>query len=325
MNKIAFGQYYHTDSFIHRLDPRTKIISLILMMVFIFVIPKNQFVVLGFSVALLLAVVFLTKVPLIRYLKSLKQIMFLLIFSFFFQALFNNSGDLLLTINQNISIANIALGVVLIVLYLFFRKYLPLKFLWLILLVISIIYIFQYPIIGQSLKSYQLKVYRDGVVTGFFIIVRIMLLIVFSSILTLTTKPTDLNNALEWLMRPLEWVKIPTSVLAMMISISLRFIPTLFLETERILKAQASRGVDFKEGKVKAKITQIISLLIPMFIISFKRAFDLADAMEARGYIPGAKRTKLALLKFGLSDYFVLIFALGIVIGLIVLRVNHAL
>ena len=323
MNKIAFGQYYHTDSFIHRLDPRTKIISLILMMVFIFVIPKNQFVVLGFSVALLLAVVFYQSAvnPLFEKFKANHV---LLIFPFL-QALFNNSGDLLLTINQNISIANIALGVVLIVLYLFFRKYLPLKFLWLILLVIAIIYIFQYPIIGQSLKSYQLKVYRDGVVTGFFIIVRIMLLIVFSSILTLTTKPTDLNNALEWLMRPLEWVKIPTSVLAMMISISLRFIPTLFLETERILKAQASRGVDFKEGKVKAKITQIISLLIPMFIISFKRAFDLADAMEARGYIPGAKRTKLALLKFGLSDYFVLIFALGIVIGLIVLRVNHAL
>lgn len=325
MNKIAFGQYYHTDSFIHRLDPRTKIISLILMMVFIFVIPKDQFYALGFAILLLLTVIVLTKVPLIKYIKSLKQIAYLLIFSFFFQALFNKSGETFPPIAQNLSIANIAIGVVLLALYLVLRKHLPFKLLWLLLIIVAIIYIFQYPLIGKTIKPYQLVIYKGGVVTGFFIIVRIMLLIVYSSILTLTTKPTDLNNALEWLMKPLEWIKIPTSVLAMMISISLRFIPTLFLETERILKAQASRGVDFKEGRVKEKITQIISLLIPMFIISFKRAFDLADAMEARGYIPGAKRTKLALLKFRLWDYGVLVFSLGIVIGLIVLRVNHAI
>lgn len=325
MNKIAFGQYYHTDSFVHRLDPRTKIISLILMMVFIFVIPRNQFYALGLITLILFIVVLLTNVPFMRYIKSLRQIMYLMIFSFFFQALFNQSGELMFDITQNLSYANIGMGIGLIIIYMFLRKYLPLKFLWLIGLVIAIIYILQFPLLGSSFKTYQLKIYREGVVTGFFIIVRIMLLIIYSSILTLTTKPTDLNNGLEWLMKPLEWIKIPTSVLAMMISISLRFIPTLFLETERILKAQASRGVDFKEGKVKAKITQIISLLIPMFIISFKRAFDLADAMEARGYIPGAKRTKLAQLKFRVSDFIVMILALALVVGLIVLRVQHAL
>src|SRR5690606_12025828 len=102
-------------------------------------------------------------------------------------------------------------------------------------------------------------------------------------LLTLTTKPTDLNNGLESVLSPLEKIGLKTSILAMMISIALRFIPTLINEADRILKAQASRGVDFKEGNIGQKVVQIISLLIPMFIVSFKRAEELANAMEARG------------------------------------------
>ena len=114
-----------------------------------------------------------------------------------------------------------------------------------------------------------------------------------------------------------ELLKIKTSIFAMIISIALRFIPTLFNETNKILKAQASRGVDFNEGKLTEQIGQIISLLIPMFIISIKKADDLADAMEARGYVPGAKRTRLTQMKFKISDFLVL----GIILILFVLLI----
>ena len=164
------------------------------MMVFIFVIPKDQFYALGFAILLLPDGDSFNQVPLIKYIKSLKQIAYLLIFSFFFQALFNKSGETFPPIAQNLSIANIAIGVVLLALYLVFRKHLPFKLLWLLLIIVAIIYIFQYPLIGKTIKPYQLVIYKGGVVTGFFIIVRIMLLIVYSSILTLTTKPTDLTT-----------------------------------------------------------------------------------------------------------------------------------
>ena len=133
---------------------------------------------------------------------------------------------------------------------------------------------------------------------------RIFLVIMLSTVLTLTTKPTDLTSAIEWYLHPLTYLKINVSIFAMIISLALRFIPTLFNETGKILKAQSSRGVDFKEGTLKQQIGQIISLLIPMLVISFKRAADLADAMEARGYIPGAPRSRLNVMKFRLSDLF---------------------
>ena len=128
---------------------------------------------------------------------------------------------------------------------------------------------------------------------------------------------TDLTNAIEWYLKPLEYLKIKTSIFAMMISIALRFIPTLFNETNKILKAQASRGVDFNEGKFMEQVKQIVSLLIPMFVISIKRAEDLADAMEARGYIPGEKRTKLVKMKFKAFDYITISFVLSLLILLI--------
>ena len=152
-------------------------------------------------------------------------------------------------------------------------------------------------------KEIKLNIYAEGLISGSFIILRVLTLIVFSTILTLTTKPTELNNAIESLLSPLELLHIKTSVFAMMVSIALRFIPTLFLEADKILKAQASRGVDFNEGNLKSKISQIISLLVPMFVVSFKKADELAIAMEARGYIPGEKRTKINEMKLRVSDY----------------------
>ena len=126
---------------------------------------------------------------------------------------------------------------------------------------------------------------------------------------------TDINNGLEWVLSPLKLIKIPVSVLSMTISLTLRFIPTLYEETRKIMNAQASRGVDFQEGKLKDKVTQIISLLVPMFVISFKRADDLSNAMEARGYVIDGKRTRIDELKFKALDIISLVL-ISIFLGL---------
>ena len=131
---------------------------------------------------------------------------------------------------------------------------------------------------------------------------------------------TDLNFAIEALLRPLKVVKVPEDVMAMMLSLTLRYIPTLLGETEKIMKAQASRGVDFKESKFKEKVVQIISLLIPVFVISFKRAEDLGNAMEVRGYVIGAKRTKVDEYRIGFSDIATLVISLMILALIIVVK-----
>lgn len=320
MSNMVLGQYYHTDSFIHRLDARTKLIALFLLMTATFIV--NNYIMLGLMIVITLITIILTKVPMIKYLRSLRQILFILVFSFIFQVVSNRSGALLMTIPQNLSYFNIGLAIVLVLLYMIIKRYLPIRILWFIGLIALIIYIVQTPIVGNSFYSYTIKIYQAGVETAILIILRIFVLIIISSVLTLTTKPTDLNNGLEWLLKPLEWIKIKTSILAMMISIALRFIPTLFNETNKILRAQASRGVDFKEGTLKEKVVQIVSLLIPMFVMAFKRAEDLADAMEARGYIPGAKRTKLAQMVFRVGDYLTLTFCTLLLVGLIIYRVG---
>ena len=321
-SKMVLGQYYNTDSFIHRLDARTKMIGLILGMVIVFLIPRNDFIVLAVVALILLITVFLTNVPIIRFLKSLKQIAFLLVFSFMFQVLFNKD-ELKPVLDMNLQFSWINIAIVIVILCVFFcvRKYLPLKFVLFLMVVVGCVFILQYPIYGDVIWNPSLVFYQSGLITGAFIIARVFLIITLSTILTLTTKPTDLTNALEWLLKPFEYIGLKTSILAMMISIALRFIPTLFNETDKILKAQASRGVDFKEGKLREQIMQIISLLIPMFVISFKRASDLADAMEARGYIPGAKRTRLTKMQLHWSDYVTLIILIGSLAGMIVWRV----
>jgi energy-coupling factor transport system permease protein len=158
-----------------------------------------------------------------------------------------------------------------------------------------------------------------------YILLRIIALLFISSLLTLTTKPTDLNNGLEAILKPLKHIGVKVSTLTMMISIALRFIPTLINEAEKILKAQASRGVDFKEGKIGAKVMQIISLLVPMFVIAYKRAYDLADAMEARGFIPDAPRTNINLLRYRTSDYLTFGFSFALLVVTIYLRIFYAL
>ena len=131
---------------------------------------------------------------------------------------------------------------------------------------------------------------------------RFVLLVFVTSLLTLTTTPITLTDGLESILNPLKKVNFPVHELALMMSISLRFIPTLMDETDKIMKAQMARGVEFTSGPIKERIKAIIPLLIPLFVSSFKRAEELATAMEARGYRGGEGRTKYRLLEWEARD-----------------------
>ncbi len=151
------------------------------------------------------------------------------------------------------------------------------------------------------------NIYWDAILQSLKIVLRLVLMISLSMILTATTKPLELTYALEWYLTPLKVIKFPAHEVAMTISIALRFIPTILGEVERIMKAQSSRGVDFKHGKLSSRFKAIISLIIPLFISAFQRSEELADAMEARGYDPKQKRTRYRKLKFHFSDFFAFI------------------
>lgn len=323
--KIAFGQYYNANSIIHKLDPRIKLLGLIVFMSLAFLIPFNNFVLLGILALVIIIIICLSTVPIIKYLKSLKQIAILLIFSFIFQLLTNKNGALITEFDLYFSIFSIDVVFLIFFLFIVLRKYIPSKMLVFLLLLGLSIYIFTFTFNMNILWNPTIRIYKGGLISGLFIISRVFLIILLSTTLTLTTKPLDLSAAIEWYLKPLELIKLKPSILAMMISIALRFIPTLFNETDKILKAQASRGVDFKEGKLHTQVRQIISLLIPMFVIAFKRALDLADAMEARGYIPGEKRTRLYQLRFHIKDYVALVILTCLLAALITLKVCHAI
>ena len=153
------------------------------------------------------------------------------------------------------------------------------------------------------IKIGTFEIFYDAVFNTLFVIVRLMLMISVTTLLTATTKPLDLTLAIEWLLKPFELVKLPTHEIAMMVSIALRFIPTIIEETLRIMNAQKSRGVDFENGTLSKKISSILSLIVPLFSVAFERAYELADAMDARGYVPGAKRSRYHVLKFKFLDF----------------------
>ncbi|GIO28747.1 energy-coupling factor transporter transmembrane component T family protein [Ornithinibacillus bavariensis] len=160
------------------------------------------------------------------------------------------------------------------------------------------------------------KVYSGALIQGFAISLRFFLLILITSLLTLTTTPIEITDAVEDLLHPLKKIKFPVHELALMMSISLRFIPTLLQETDKISKAQASRGVDFRTGPIKERLHAIVPLLVPLFVSAFKRAEELAMAMEARGYQGGEGRTRLRQLKIKGLDILVFLFFLAVVAAL---------
>ncbi|KZR60582.1 energy-coupling factor transporter transmembrane component T family protein [Pseudobacillus badius] len=161
-----------------------------------------------------------------------------------------------------------------------------------------------------------LKVYEGGVRQGAFISLRFLLLIFVTSLLTLTTSPISITDGLESLLKPFKKLKLPVHELALMMSISLRFIPTLMDETDKIMKAQMARGADFSSGPIKERVKAVVPLLIPLFVSAFKRAEELAVAMEARGYKGGEGRTKYRLLHWQGRDTAALII-LGVLAALL--------
>ena len=235
---ITLGQYFPGKSFIHRLDPRVKIIITFVYIVFIFV--ASNFEGLLTMSALILAVLILSGVPLKQYFKSLKAILFVVIFT---------------------SVLNLFYGG------------------------------------GRVLWSWGfVQITTGGVSNAVFITIRIVSLILFSSVLTFTTSPTELTDALERIMKPLKLLHVKVHEIAMMMMIALRFVPTLLEETDKIMSAQKARGADMESGGLMQRIKALIPILIPLFVSSFRRAYDLAMAMECRCYHGGEGRTKMKVL-----------------------------
>ena len=179
-----------------------------------------------------------------------------------------------------------------------------LRVLWFFILLLMVINVFAPPVnaVNVAFNIGKVSIYYEAIFQSLKIILRLVLMIMLTTLLTATTKPLDLTYALEWYMAPLKVIRFPVHEVAMTISIALRFIPTLLDETDRIMKAQSSRGVDFKHGKLSSRLKAIVSLIIPLFISSFQRSEELADSMEARGYDPKAKRTRYRMLKFSGGD-----------------------
>ena len=165
-----------------------------------------------------------------------------------------------------------------------------------------------------------IKIYEEGIRQGIFISLRFFLLVLVTSLLTLTTTPIEITDGIEYLLAPLKKVKFPVHELALMMSISLRFIPTLMQETDKIMKAQIARGVEFTSGPFKERLKAIIPLLIPLFISSFKRAEELAIAMEARGYRGGEGRTKYRQLNWTIADTGMILLLVFVTALLIIFR-----
>lgn len=180
----------------------------------------------------------------------------------------------------------------------------PMLFMLVFLLIVNLLVIHEGYVL-LTLGSF--RIYSGALHQTLYIVIRLALMVVITTILTATTKPLDLTLGIEDLLKPFKRIGLPAHEIAMMISIALRFIPTLIEETQRIMKAQASRGVDLENGKLKEKIAAILSLLVPLLVSAWDRAVQLADAMEARGYVPGKHRTRYKKLKMQSYD-FVLLF-----------------
>ncbi len=266
LRDITLGQYYQTESIIHKLDPRVKLVGTIVFIVSLFLYDNM----LGYvcAAAFLFLVIKTSKVPFKFMIKGMKAIIFLLLLTVVFN-LFLTPGEELFTV-------------------------------------------------------WKITVTKEGVKTAVFLAIRLVFLIIGSSVMTLTTTPNNLTDGMEKLMGPLKVIKLPVHEIAMMMSIALRFIPILLEETDKIMKAQIARGADFESGNLIKKAKAMVPLLVPLFISAFRRANDLAMAMEARCYRGGAGRTKMKPLVYKKRDYLaylsmLLYLAIGIFVGRILL------
>jgi len=261
---ITLGQYYDTESPIHKMDPRTKILITLIYMIVLFVVNG----VLSYLSLIVFTgiVIWFSNIPLKFITKGLKPILFLVIITALLN-LFMTPG------NQII----FSVGI--------------------------------------------FKITDEGILMASKMAIRIILLILGTSILTLTTTPTVLTGGMEILLSPLKKLKIPISMLVMMMSIALRFIPTLIDETDKIIKAQTSRGADFEHGNPIRRVKALIPILIPLFVSAFRRAEELAIAMECRCYNADAKRSSFKRFSFKKYDFYAFALTIILLLILIVLKV----
>lgn len=323
MNNMTIGQYIPGNSWLHHLDPRIKMMSLIMLLISIFLIPiqGNQvdlFMLAGYLLLTILLIMS-SQIPILKVLQGLRPILFLLTFTVLIQILIvtpNEKVALTQSVTFYLSWSSIGALFVWFMFYQWSKKWIRFKTLY-FLLSVFVVFFIQYMLPFGNVFDYEVVLYEETVLRALFIFFRIVIIIMLTSLLTFTTMTTDIKDGLEGILLPLKWMKVPVDVLAMMVSLTLRYIPTLLIETNKIMKAQASRGVDFKEASLKEKVTQVISLLIPVFVISFKRAEDLANAMEVRGYVIGQKRTKIDVLKIKHTDFislFTVVFIMSLTI-----------
>ena len=260
---VTLGQYLPGRSIIHRLDARSKIVLLLAFIVFIF--AANNYMALMLITMASLLVVLTTRIRFTLYLKSMKVILIVVLFTGILNLFYGN---------------------------------------------------------GAVLWEWQfLKITEGGVNNAVFVTIRIAALMLISSVLTFTTSPSDLTDAIEKLLSPLKLFHVKVHEIAMMMTIALRFIPVLLDETDKIMNAQKARGADMESGGIMKRLKALIPVLIPLFVSSFRRANDLAMAMECRCYNGGKGRTRMKVLRFGWRDFGALFFALIIFAGVILCNI----
>ena len=246
LKDITLGQYFPGNSFIHKLDPRTKLIVLVVYIVALFLAVKwASYAVMA---AFLLLCIKNSTIPAKTFIRGMKPLMMILIFTGVLNLFFTTEGELLVDF-------------------------------WII------------------------QITTGGLQRAIFMVVRILLLICGTFLLTYTTSPIALTDGLEALMNPLKVLKVPVHELSMMMCIALRFIPTLIEETDKIMSAQKARGADFENGTLMEKARALVPILVPLFISAFRRADELATAMECRCYQGGEGRTKMKLLRYTRWDF----------------------
>lgn len=191
-----------------------------------------------------------------------------------------------------------------------------------IIAITGVLNMFYTPGEGEPLlRVWKLTIYKEGIVTAAFMIVRIMLLVCGTFMLTYTTSPLELTDGIESLLKPLEKIRVPAHELAMMMSIALRFIPTLIEEADKIMSAQKARGADFDSGNILKRAKALIPLLVPLFISAFRRADELAVAMECRCYHGGKGRTRMRVLRFHSVDWLALLVMALLTAAIILLKI----
>lgn len=249
LKDVTLGQYYPAESFMHSMDSRMKIIITVFFITAVF-LSASVTAFAACALFLLIAIAF-SGVALKNVIKSIKPILFLIIFSAVLNLLFYNQGNVVVSF-------------------------------WIIRI-------------------------TDGAIRFTILMaLRLSMLIMGSSLLTLTTTPVALTDGIESLLKPLKAVKFPVHELALIMSIALRFIPTLMEETDRIIRAQKARGADFESGSVISRAKALLPILIPLLISAFRRADELSDAMDSRCYSGSKGRTKMKRLKFSYRDYVAL-------------------